>query len=68
MEFVISMIMVLPELNKSIVDCFLSVFAISQLHASLGLPLLPGWIPGGDPCGPPSWQGVECVNANITAL
>ncbi|XP_041992101.1 protein STRUBBELIG-RECEPTOR FAMILY 3-like [Salvia splendens] len=44
------------------------VFAITQLHASLGLPLLPGWIPGGDPCGPPSWQGVECVNANITAL
>lgn len=44
------------------------VFAITQLHASLGLPLLPGWIPGGDPCGPPSWLGVECVNANITAL
>lgn len=52
----------------SAVKCFLSVFAITQLHASLGLPLLPGWIPGGDPCGPPSWIGVECVNANITAL
>ncbi|KAH6829069.1 STRUBBELIG-receptor family 3 [Perilla frutescens var. hirtella] len=44
------------------------VFAITQLHASLGLPVLPGWIPGGDPCGPPSWQGVECVNTNITAI
>ncbi|KAK4399093.1 protein STRUBBELIG-RECEPTOR FAMILY 1 [Sesamum angolense] len=44
------------------------VYAITQLHASLGFPLLPGWIPGGDPCGPPSWQGVECVNANITAI
>ncbi|KAI3456284.1 hypothetical protein Pfo_012947 [Paulownia fortunei] len=44
------------------------VYAITQLHAFLGSPLLPGWIPGGDPCGPPSWQGVECVNANITAI
>ncbi|KAK6149896.1 hypothetical protein DH2020_017421 [Rehmannia glutinosa] len=44
------------------------VYAITQLHAFLGMPLLPGWIPGGDPCGPPSWLGVECVNANITAM
>ncbi|KAL8467989.1 hypothetical protein ACS0TY_031295 [Phlomoides rotata] len=44
------------------------VYAITQLHISLGLPLLPGWVPGGDPCGPPSWLGVECVNANITAI
>ncbi|XP_051128897.1 protein STRUBBELIG-RECEPTOR FAMILY 3-like [Andrographis paniculata] len=44
------------------------VYAITQLYAFLGSPLLPGWIPGGDPCGPPSWQGVECVNENITAV
>lgn len=47
---------------------FLSVYAITQLYASLGSPLLPGWFPGGDPCGPISWQGVECVNENITAM
>ncbi|PIN19750.1 Serine/threonine protein kinase [Handroanthus impetiginosus] len=44
------------------------VYAITQLHAFLGFPLIPGWIPGGDPCGQPSWQGVECVNSNITAI
>ncbi|GER36481.1 LRR receptor-like kinase, partial [Striga asiatica] len=46
------------------------VYAIYQLHASLGSPLLPNWIPGpqADPCGPPSWPGVECVNANITQI
>ncbi|KAK4491670.1 hypothetical protein RD792_002435 [Penstemon davidsonii] len=45
------------------------VYAISELYASLGFPPLLGWIPvGGDPCGPPSWQGVECVISNITAI
>ncbi|CAA0817929.1 Protein STRUBBELIG-RECEPTOR FAMILY 3 [Striga hermonthica] len=46
------------------------VYAIYQLHTSLGSPLLPNWVPGpqADPCGPPSWLGVECVNANITQI
>ncbi|KAG8385572.1 hypothetical protein BUALT_Bualt03G0059100 [Buddleja alternifolia] len=44
------------------------IYAMNQLYASLGFPLLPGWILGGDPCGPPSWQGVECVNSNITGI
>ncbi|KAL8032628.1 hypothetical protein ABFX02_13G108700 [Erythranthe guttata] len=44
------------------------VYAISELYASLGSPLLPGWILGGDPCGPVSWQGVSCVYGNITAI
>ncbi|KAL3851300.1 hypothetical protein ACJIZ3_013182 [Penstemon smallii] len=45
------------------------VYAISELYASLGFPHLLGWVPvGGDPCGPPSWQGVECVISNITAI
>ncbi|KAL3627748.1 hypothetical protein CASFOL_029111 [Castilleja foliolosa] len=46
------------------------VYAINQLYANLGFPLIPGWIsgPGGDPCGPPSWQGIVCVNANITDI
>ncbi|KZV14534.1 protein STRUBBELIG-receptor FAMILY 3 [Dorcoceras hygrometricum] len=39
------------------------------LYASLGSPPLPGWIStGGDPCGQPNWQGVECVNSNITSI
>ncbi|RZC50804.1 hypothetical protein C5167_019227 [Papaver somniferum] len=44
------------------------VFAVNSLYASLGYPSLPGWVPnGGDPCSE-SWQGIECVNANITGL
>ncbi|MQM03535.1 hypothetical protein Taro_036316 [Colocasia esculenta] len=44
------------------------VYAINNLYASLGSPLLPGWIPnGGDPCVE-LWQGVECVGPNITAM
>ncbi|KAL6567420.1 hypothetical protein OROGR_001088 [Orobanche gracilis] len=45
------------------------VYAINQLYSNLGLSSLTGWIlNGGDPCGPQSWQGVECVIANITAI
>ncbi|OVA13193.1 Protein kinase domain [Macleaya cordata] len=44
------------------------VFAINNLYAALGYPLLPGWVPnGGDPCLE-AWQGVECVNSNITGI
>ncbi|MCL7038061.1 hypothetical protein MKW94_025637 [Papaver nudicaule] len=44
------------------------VFAVNSLYASLGYPLLPGWVPnGGDPCLE-AWQGIECVNSNITGL
>ncbi|KAI3988205.1 hypothetical protein MKX01_011994 [Papaver californicum] len=44
------------------------VFAVNSLYASLGYPLLPGWVPnGGDPCTE-AWQGIECVNSNITGL
>ncbi|KAF5943749.1 hypothetical protein HYC85_017826 [Camellia sinensis] len=44
------------------------VFAINSLYAALGFPILPGWMPfGGDPCAD-GWQGVECVNANITGI
>ncbi|WOL16028.1 protein STRUBBELIG-RECEPTOR FAMILY 3-like [Canna indica] len=44
------------------------VYAINYLYFSLGFPLLPGWRPlGGDPCVD-AWQGVECVNSNITAI
>ncbi|KAG9158719.1 hypothetical protein Leryth_024011 [Lithospermum erythrorhizon] len=44
------------------------VYAINSLYASLGYPSLPGWLPvGGDPCGQ-SWQGVQCVNSNVTGL
>ncbi|CAI9783833.1 unnamed protein product [Fraxinus pennsylvanica] len=44
------------------------VFAINSLYASLGFPPLPNWIPfGGDPCGL-NWQGVLCVNSNITSI
>ncbi|XP_031129095.1 protein STRUBBELIG-RECEPTOR FAMILY 3-like [Ipomoea triloba] len=44
------------------------VYAINSIYASLGFPLLPGWVPfGGDPCDE-HWQGVLCVNANITGI
>lgn len=46
----------------------LSVYAINSLYAALNFPLLAGWVPiGGDPCGL-GWQGVQCVNANITGM
>ncbi|GMH30335.1 hypothetical protein Nepgr_032178 [Nepenthes gracilis] len=44
------------------------VFAINSLYAALGSPPLPRWAPiGGDPCME-AWQGVLCVNANITGI
>lgn len=50
------------------VEYFSAVFAINSLYASLGYPPLPGWIPnGGDPCLE-AWQGIECVNSNITGM
>ncbi|RWV99056.1 hypothetical protein BHE74_00013507, partial [Ensete ventricosum] len=46
----------------------LPVYAINYLYVSLGLPPLPEWTSlGGDPCND-GWQGVECVNSNITAM
>ncbi|XP_073061438.1 protein STRUBBELIG-RECEPTOR FAMILY 3-like isoform X2 [Primulina eburnea] len=45
------------------------IYAINSLYTSLGSPQLQGWIfAGGDPCGQPIWQGVECVNANISSI
>ncbi|KAL3643406.1 hypothetical protein CASFOL_014221 [Castilleja foliolosa] len=40
------------------------------LYANMGSPSILGWIPGPgvDPCGPPSWKGIVCVNANITEI
>ncbi|KAK6917491.1 Leucine-rich repeat-containing N-terminal, plant-type [Dillenia turbinata] len=44
------------------------VHAINGLYDALGRPPLQGWeSPGGDPCLD-AWQGVQCVNANITAI
>ncbi|XP_058196729.1 protein STRUBBELIG-RECEPTOR FAMILY 3-like isoform X1 [Rhododendron vialii] len=44
------------------------VNAINSLYSALDFPLLPGWSSlGGDPCGD-GWQGVQCVNANITGI
>ncbi|CAL9179398.1 unnamed protein product [Musa hybrid cultivar] len=44
------------------------VYAINYLYVALGLPPLPEWTSlGGDPCND-GWQGVECVNSNITAI
>ncbi|XP_057497290.1 protein STRUBBELIG-RECEPTOR FAMILY 3-like isoform X1 [Actinidia eriantha] len=44
------------------------VNAINSLYAALGFPILPGWVPvGGDPCAD-GWQGVQCVNANVTGI
>ncbi|WOG85216.1 hypothetical protein DCAR_0104404 [Daucus carota subsp. sativus] len=44
------------------------VAAINNLYGALGTPPLIGWVQaGGDPCTE-GWQGVQCVNANITAI
>nr|GEY79069.1 leucine-rich repeat protein kinase family protein [Tanacetum cinerariifolium] len=44
------------------------VLAINSLYAALGYPPLPGWlVAGGDPCAE-GWQGVLCVNSNITGI
>ncbi|XP_024982952.1 protein STRUBBELIG-RECEPTOR FAMILY 3-like [Cynara cardunculus var. scolymus] len=44
------------------------IFAINSLYAALGFPPLPGWLlSGGDPCSE-GWQGVQCVNSNITGI
>ncbi|KAF5174982.1 Strubbelig-receptor family [Thalictrum thalictroides] len=44
------------------------VSAMNGLYAALGKPPLPGWIPnGGDPCLE-AWQGVQCVDSNITSI
>lgn len=47
---------------------FFSVTAVNSLYVALGYPPLPGWVPiGGDPCLD-GWQGIQCVNSNITGL
>ncbi|PWA56896.1 hypothetical protein CTI12_AA412980 [Artemisia annua] len=46
----------------------MTVLAINSLYAALGYPPLPGWlVAGGDPCAE-GWQGVQCVNSNITGI
>nr|XP_019701568.1 protein STRUBBELIG-RECEPTOR FAMILY 3 isoform X5 [Elaeis guineensis] len=44
------------------------VYAINSLYGALGSPPLPGWISnGGDPCVE-GWQGVQCMDSNITGI
>lgn len=45
----------------------LIVAAISNLHTALGLPILPGWGTGQDPCGD-AWQGVVCNDSIIIKM
>ncbi|KAJ8458210.1 hypothetical protein OPV22_031136 [Ensete ventricosum] len=46
----------------------IDVSAINSFYAALGSPPLPGWVPsGGDPCME-GWQGVQCVDSNITGI
>ena len=45
----------------------LIVAAISSLHTALGLPSLPGWGIGQDPCGD-AWQGVVCNDSSIIKM
>lgn len=56
------------SLNSLPVLYSISVAAINNLYGALGTPPLIGWVQaGGDPCTE-GWQGVQCVNANITAM
>ncbi|PWA94933.1 leucine-rich repeat protein kinase family protein [Artemisia annua] len=44
------------------------ILAINSLYAALGFPPLVGWLlAGGDPCLE-GWQGVQCLNSNITGI
>ncbi|KAJ3693663.1 hypothetical protein LUZ60_009143 [Juncus effusus] len=44
------------------------VYAINELYNALGSPALSGWSAfGGDPCSE-AWQGVQCINNNISAI
>ncbi|CAN0896874.1 Protein STRUBBELIG-RECEPTOR FAMILY 3 [Linum grandiflorum] len=44
------------------------VAAINSLYASLGSPVLPGWVASaGDPCGE-AWQGVQCNASEIQSI
>lgn len=44
------------------------VAAINSLYVALGSPLLPGWVAvGGDPCAD-GWQGVQCIDSNISSI
>lgn len=56
--------------HGKILSCFYAgtVAAINSLYVALGSPLLPGWVGvGGDPCAD-SWQGVQCIDSNISAM
>lgn len=53
--------------SKSLTD-ERDVNAINNLYTSLGSPAIPGWTAnGGDPCSE-QWQGILCVNSNITSI
>ncbi|GJR76030.1 protein STRUBBELIG-receptor family 3 isoform X1 [Tanacetum coccineum] len=44
------------------------ILAINSLYVALGFPPLVGWLlAGGDPCLE-GWQGVQCMNSNITGI
>ncbi|CAH9116544.1 unnamed protein product, partial [Cuscuta europaea] len=43
------------------------VAAITSLHAALGYPNLPGWIPNSSPCSG-GWQGVSCDLSDIVSI
>ncbi|KAM0064724.1 putative protein kinase RLK-Pelle-LRR-V family [Helianthus debilis subsp. tardiflorus] len=73
-EFKFYMVAVVGLLSvSSIPNCFgftdpSDVIAINSLYAALGFPPLLGWIlAGGDPCSE-GWQGVQCVNSNISGI
>ncbi|XP_073139170.1 protein STRUBBELIG-RECEPTOR FAMILY 3-like isoform X2 [Henckelia pumila] len=45
-----------------------TVYAVTRLYASLGVPTPELIIVRLDPCGLPSWEGLECENGNIIGI
>ncbi|KAD2047916.1 hypothetical protein E3N88_41957 [Mikania micrantha] len=67
LEMVVLMIILFAPLGFGDTDQR-DILAINSLYAALGYPPLPGWlVSGGDPCVE-GWQGVQCVNSNITGI
>ncbi|KDP24176.1 hypothetical protein JCGZ_25833 [Jatropha curcas] len=67
-QLILQPILLLPLAGFSFKALAFLFAAINSLYASLGSPLLPGWVAsGGDPCGE-GWQGVGCQASDIMSI
>ncbi|WCJ30665.1 STRUBBELIG-receptor family 3 [Euphorbia peplus] len=67
-EVVIGFVLICASTVSQGVTSPTDVAAINSLYASLGSPVLPGWVASaGDPCGE-NWQGVVCQASDIVSI